>query len=172
MRHTVTPLLVLAFVASVASGRSYSPDEQAIVDQIRQSWREASKGNHDAVSEIDFGLTKSGEARFKDYAVVVASSDGGFWDISTAREQARLLRVDDFKLDVTPRQIHVMFLGSAKDVVYVSYYLVGTIVISSNDVQDYRTRVSQVLERIDVNWVIRGAHYSRLLGGSGIPSGN
>ena len=165
-------LLALALVTPVAFGQSTSPIEELIVEQIRQSWQEASKGNYDAVAEIDFGLTKIGESRFVDYTVAVAASDGSLWDISTATEQARLLNEDDFMLHATPRDIHVMFLGAAKDVVYVSYYLIGTIAISADDVQDYRTRVSQVLERKDAKWVIRGAHYSGLMGASGIPPRN
>jgi hypothetical protein len=34
--------------------------------------------------------------------------------------------------------------------------------------RDYRTRVSQVLEKVNGKWVIRGAHYSPLFGGVGL----
>ena len=60
--------------------------------------------------------------------------------------------------------MHILLIGSEKDVAYASYYLVGTISSSSNDVQNYHTRVSQVLEKINGKWVIRGAHYSRFMG--------
>ena len=47
--------------------------------------------------------------------------------------------------------------------------LPDTIGSSSNDVQNYHTRVSQVLEKIYGKWVIRGAHYSRFMDAQGIP---
>jgi uncharacterized protein (DUF1330 family) len=50
----------------------------------------------------------------------------------------------------------------------VTFYLTGTIKLpDGNAIPDYRTRVSWVVEKMDGNWVVSGAHYSPLFGGSG-----
>ena len=52
---------------------------------------------------------------------------------------------------------------------YVTYYLVGKIVREGkDDIVNYRTRASNVMENKDGKWVNSGAHYSPLFGGSGV----
>jgi hypothetical protein len=169
MRLIVISILALTVLPGAVYGQNDSRDKKEIEDQIRQSWKEASSGNYDAVSMLDFGLTGDSQSQLGENVIAVASSDGGPWEISTATEQAKLLKDDDFVLHVRPHDVHILLIGSEKDVAYASYYLVGTISSSSNDVQDYHTRVSQVLEKINDKWVIRGAHYSRYMDAQGIP---
>ena len=60
-------------------------------------------------------------------------------------------------------------MGSGQDVAHAVYYLVGTISKDGESViKNYRTRVSQVFEKIDGKWLLSGAHYSPLHGGSGV----
>ena len=169
MRLIVISFLALAVLPDAVYGQNDSRDKKVVEDQIRQSWKAASSGNYDAVSMLDFGLTKEGQSQLGENVIAVASSDGGPWEISTATEQAELLKSDDFVLQVTPHDVHILLIGSEKDVAYASYYLVGTIGSSSNDGQNYHTRVSQVLEKVYGKWVIRGAHYSRFMDAQGIP---
>ena len=169
MRQMVISLLALILPIFAAHGKSETSVERTIAEQIRQSWKEASAGNHAAVVKLDFGLARNGEALFGDYVIAVAASDGGPWEISTVIEQARLLKDDHFELKVEPQNLHVMLLGSEENVAYASYYLVGTVASSADGTQDYHTRVSQVFERIEGKWVIRGAHYSRFMDAAGIP---
>ena len=72
-------------------------------------------------------------------------------------------------LKFTPYHINAKFLGQEKDVAYVTYYLVGKIVREGkDDIANYRTRASNVMEKTDGKWVNSGAHYSPLFGGSGV----
>lgn len=169
MRLVVISLLVLTVLPFGVHGQDDSRDKKVIEDQIRRSWLEASSGNYDTVSMLDFGLTKDSQSQLGENVVAVASSDGGPWEISTAAEQVSLLKSDTFVLQVRPHDIHILLIGSEKDVAYANYYLVGTISSSSNDLRNYHTRVSQVLEKINGKWVIRGAHYSPFMDAQGIP---
>ena len=169
MRLMVISLLALTVMTGAVYGQNDAREKKDIEDQIEQSWKEASSGNYDAVSMLDYGLTGDSQSQLGGNVIAVASSDGGPWEISTATEQANLLKDDDFVLHVRPHDVHILLIGSEKDVAYASYYLVGTISNSSNDVQNYHTRVSQVLEKINGKWVIRGAHYSRFMDAQGIP---
>ncbi len=64
--------------------------------------------------------------------------------------------------------MNVKFLGSEEDVAYVTYYLAGKIANGDNVVvPNYRTRISQVLEKRGSNWTFIGSHASPLFGGSG-----
>ena len=61
-------------------------------------------------------------------------------------------------------------MGSGQDVAHAVYYLVGTISKDGESViKNYRTRVSQVFEKIEGKWLLSGAHFSPLYGGSGVP---
>jgi hypothetical protein len=61
-------------------------------------------------------------------------------------------------------------MGSGQDVAHAVYYLVGTISKDGESVnKNYRTRVSQVFEKIEGKWLLGGAHFSPLYGGSGVP---
>ena len=66
--------------------------------------------------------------------------------------------------------VTVRIVGSGKDVAHAVYYLVGTISRDGEPANNnYRTRVSQVFEKIDGKWLLSGAHFSPLYGGSGVP---
>ena len=160
MRRVVF-ILVLSIFVPFTLAQSYSPEEQKIVDQVLQTWEDRSNGDYDALVR-----------RPKDMVAIQANSNGGLWVASTSEEQLKAFKERPFTLRASPHHIQVLFLGSAKDVAYVTYYLVGNIVRGDQVNNDYRTRVSQVMEKIDGQWVERGAHFSRLFGGSGIPSTN
>jgi ketosteroid isomerase-like protein len=159
----VTVLSVLSlFLVSLALAQSYSPEEQKIVDETLSRWKNFSEGNYDAV------VTGP-----KDLVGIQASSHGGLWEKATAEEQLNALKNTPYTLRATPYHIQMMFLESAKDVAYVTYYLSGSITLKDGTLIDnYRTRASEILEKTDGQWVSRGAHYSKLFEGSGIPSTN
>ena len=169
MRLIVISLMTLTVLSFAVQGQDDIRDEKVVEDQIMQSWQAASSGDLDSVALLDFGFNEDSRSQLEENVVAVASSDGGPWELSTAAAQVRLLKSDDFELQVRPHDIHILLIGSEKDVAYASYYLIGTISGSSIDVQNYHTRVSQVLEKIDGKWVIRGAHYSPFMDAQGIP---
>ena len=160
-RGTVFFIVSLVFV-SLAVAQSYSPEEQKIVDETLSRWKNFAEGNYDAV------VTGP-----KDLVGIEASSDGGLWVKATAEEQLNALKNTPYTLRATPYHIQIVFLGSATDVAYVTYYLSGSITFKDGTLIDnYRTRASEVLEKTDGQWVSRGAHYRKLFEGSGIPSPN
>ena len=56
-------------------------------------------------------------------------------------------------------------MGSGQDVAHAVYYLVGTISKDGESViKNYRTRVSQVFEKIEGKWLLSGAHFSPFYG--------
>ena len=167
MRCILVAVVLAAFI-SLATAQTYSPEEQQIVDQVRSSWKSLAKGDYDAIARIDFGMTPGRATAADDRPVIEASSDGGLWEISTSRNEMEWFKENEFILRAAPHHIHVLILGSARDVAHVSYYLVGTIPMKGGESRDYRTRVSQVLEKVNGKWVIRGAHYSPLFGGVGL----
>ena len=158
-RGVVLLIVSLVFV-STATAQSYSPEEQEIVDRTVAQWKSFAERNFDSMV---IGPT--------DLANIQASSHGGLWEKRTGEEFLDNLRSTPYTLRATPHHIQVLFLGSDKDVAYITYYLSGSITLEDGTLVDnYRTRASEVLERIDGQWVGRGAHYSRLFEGSGIPS--
>lgn len=160
MRLITAFFIVSMFFVSLAGAQSYSSEEQEIVDRTINQWKNFAERNYDAMV--------SGPG---DLVGLQASSHGGLWDRATAEEQLNNLTNTPYTLRATPYHIQILFLGSDKDVAYVTYYLSGSVTLEDGTVVDnYRTRASEVLESIDGQWVSRGAHYSKLHEGSGIPS--
>ena len=100
---------------------------------------------------------------------IIAYSTGGLWEDLSAEEMAKSIVGGPNTFALRPYHINVRFLGSKKDVAYVSYYLVGNILRGDTVVvSNYRTRISQVSEKRGGKWITVGNHASPLYGGSGI----
>ena len=101
---------------------------------------------------------------------IIAYSSGGMWEYLSGAEFIASM-TEGPKLVAKGYHINVRLLGDAKDVAYASYYLGGKITQDGEViVVDYRTRVSQVLQKDGKNWVIVATHASPLFGGSGVPA--
>ena len=101
---------------------------------------------------------------------IIAYSSGGMWEYLSGAEFIASM-TEGPKLVAKGYHINVRLLGDAKDVAYASYYLGGKITQDGEEiVVDYRTRVSQVLQKDGKNWVIVATHASPLFGGSGVPA--
>lgn len=100
---------------------------------------------------------------------IIAYSTGGLWEDLTADKMVASIVGGPNTFDLRPYHINVKFLGSKKDVAYVSYYLSGNILRGDKIViSNYRTRISQITEKRGKKWVTVGNHASPLFGGSGI----
>ena len=98
-----------------------------------------------------------------------AYSNGSLWNFQSPAERAAETTSSPYTNNVQPKHITVRIMGSGQDVAHAVYYLVGTISRDGETViTNYRTRVSQVFEKIDGKWLLSGAHYSPLHGGSGV----
>ena len=101
---------------------------------------------------------------------IIAYSSGGMWEYLSGAEFIASM-TEGPKLVAKGYHINVRLLGDANDVAYASYYLGGKITQDGEViVVDYRTRVSQVLQKDGKNWVIVATHASPLFGGSGVPA--
>ena len=99
-----------------------------------------------------------------------AYSNGSLWNFQSPTEIAAEMTSSPYTNNLQPNHITVRIMGSGQDVAHAVYYLVGTISRDGETViTNYRTRVSQVFEKIDGKWLLSGAHYSPLHGGSGVP---
>ena len=98
---------------------------------------------------------------------IVAYSSGGMWEHLSGAELVASL-TEGPRLVTKGYHINVRLHGEAKDVAYASYYLGGKITHNGEVVvANYRTRVSQVLEKKGDKWVFAATHASPLFGGSG-----
>lgn len=144
--------LVAVPAISLADGH----DEEVIRKNVVEMWKQV------AAKKLDGSLTSPN-------GVTQATSAGGFWRTLSRAENVAQINDDDSTLDFRPAYIEVRLLGSKKDVAHVSYYLSGTIFLNgAPPITNYRTRVSQVWEKLDGKWVVAAAHYSPLFGGSGV----
>ena len=152
-------ILIIATVALFLTTPTWageSEEEQNIVNTVKEIWGKL------AAKEVSDGLVGPKGS-------IQAQSSGGLWRVYTPETMAAELKESPNTLQFTPYHINVKFLGSKKDVAYVTYYLVGTIVREEKeDIPNYRTRASNVMEKIDGKWVNSGSHYSALFGGSGL----
>ena len=99
-----------------------------------------------------------------------AGSYGSLWNFQAPTERAAQTTSSPYTNNVQPKHITVRIMGSGQDVAHAVYYLVGTILKDGESViRNYRTRVSQVFEKIDGKWLLNGDHYNPLYGGSGVP---
>ena len=84
-------------------------------------------------------------------------------------EFAGLINDSPNRLVLSAHHVQVRFLGSGNDVAYVTYHLVGRIERGDGSViGNYRTRASNLMEKVGGKWVQVGSHYSPLFGGSGV----
>ena len=104
----------------------------------------------------------------------IATSQGGLWDYLSVDENLEMINEAGNYLDIKPYHTNVQFLGSKKDVAYVTFYLIGNILDEDRNVivNNYRTRASNVFVKLNGNWVVVGSHYSPLHGGSGVVFNN
>ena len=154
----ILSILIIVAVALVVTAPAWAgemEEKQEVINQVKETWKKIAAKEVDAV-----GVGPNG--------VIQAQSHGGFWRSFTPETMAAFLK-ESPNMRFTPYYIEVRFLGSKKDVAYVTHYLVGTIVREGkDDIANYRTRASSVMEKIDGRWVTAGSHYSPLFGGSGI----
>jgi hypothetical protein len=133
-----------------------SPDEIAIRGVIDTMWKNVAERKIDSS-----GIHPDG--------AVQATSAGGFWRTLSRQELVSQFQDDPSTMKFTPHHVQVRFLGSKRDVAFVSFYLSGSIVLADGgSIDDYRTRASIVLEKVGGTWVQSAAHYSPLFGGSGV----
>ena len=154
MNKLLTVLLVLMTVPFQVQGQA--KDESALKADVVKFWEDAAQRKLDR-NKLDPEHN------------MVAYSTGGLWEDLTAEEMAKSIVGGPNTMALRPHHINVMFLGSKKDVAYVSYYLVGNIMKDDKVVvANYRTRISQVSEKRGGKWIGVGNHASPLFGGSGI----
>ena len=150
---TIFITLVIALVSVVNSGANQQSETKKIEEIIEKFWVQVANGN---IDNDHFSPEQ-----------ITAYSSGGLWQYISDSEMIASLSTDS-RLKVRSYHINVKFLGSKEDVAYVTYYLAGKIVNGGNVVvPNYRTRISQVLEKRASKWIFVGSHASPLFGGSG-----
>jgi hypothetical protein len=148
----VLTALFLAFPAWAEAG-----DQDDIKAAIDKFWADAATRTPDSSGDNPAGVWQ-------------AASNGSLWDFLSPAERAAQTASSPYTNNFQPKHVTVRIVGSGKDVAHAVYYLVGTISKDGEPVNNnYRTRVSQVYEKIDGKWLLSGAHYSALHGGSGVP---
>ncbi|HIG45120.1 MAG TPA: nuclear transport factor 2 family protein [candidate division Zixibacteria bacterium] len=144
--------LFLAFPAWAEAG-----DQDDIKAAIDKFWADAAAKTPDPSGDNPAGVWQAG-------------SNGSLWNFLSPAERAAQTTSSPYTNNFQPKHITVRIMGSDQDVAHAVYYLVGTISRDGETViTNYRTRVSQVYEKIDGKWLLSGAHYSALHGGSGVP---
>jgi ketosteroid isomerase-like protein len=148
----ISLVLLVAIVSPVVANES--SDIEAVKAEIKQFWS---------------GLA-NGEMATEKFAAeqIVAYSSGGMWEYITAAKMVASL-TEGPRLVTKAYHVNVRLVGEAKDVAYASYYLGGKITTKEAGVvvANYRTRISQVLEKKGNKWIFVASHASPLFGGSG-----
>ena len=155
MRNFV--LLLSMFSVPIFVSESSAGNKEDVISDIVQHWK-------------DFALKNPAADVGHSDGSWVATAEGGFWQFLSA-EEFKAMTIDSANIfDFKPQHINVRFVGGKQDVAYATYYLVGKILDADLKVivKDYRTRASQVWVNLDGKWVVIGAHYSPLYGGSGV----
>jgi hypothetical protein len=143
--------LFLAFPAWAEAG-----DQDDIKAAIDRFWADAATKTPDPSGDNPAGVWQAG-------------SNGSLWNFLSPAERAAQTTSSPYTNNFQPKHITVRIMGSDQDVAHAVYYLVGTISRDGETViTNYRTRVSQAFEKIDGKWLLSGAHYSPLYGGSGV----
>ena len=154
MNKLLTVLLVLMTVPFQVQGQS--KDETALKADVVKFWKDAAQRKMDR-NKLD-----------PDHNII-AYSTAGLWEDLPAEEMAKSIVGGPNTFALRPYHINVKFLGSKKDVAYVSFYLLGNIMKGDKViVANYRTRISQVSEKRGGKWITVANHASPLYGGSGI----
>ena len=144
--------LFLAFPGWAEAG-----DQDDVKAAIDRYWADAATKTPDPSGDNPAGVWQAG-------------SNGSLWNFQSPTERAAQTTSSPYTNNVQPKHITVRIMGSDQDVAHAVYYLVGTISRDGETViTNYRTRVSQVFEKIDGKWLLSGAHFSPLYGGSGVP---
>ena len=153
MKRRIGIIIAVVMIAFGAHGQAN--EAERIKKNITQMWKDMAQGKIESINFAEHTLT--------------AYSSGGLWENLTGDELSASLLEGPNRLNVKPYHINVTFLGAQKDVSYVTYYLAGNILSEGKViVPNYRTRISQVLEKRGDKWVWVGTHASPLFGGSGI----
>lgn len=156
MKTATTALGVLALLVSVPAAADMHGDEAKIRQLTNEVWIEVSQKAYDP-------------ARANPDGILLATSAGGLWQRLTPTQFAAQLNDSPNTLHFTPSHVEVTFLGASGDAALVTYYLTGRIDLpGGNTIADYRTRVSEVLEKKADKWLLSAGHYSPLYGGSGV----
>jgi len=156
---TKIPILALFLFFSVS--HTFADEKQNVIEITEKLWAATAKKQ------------MSREVVHPD-GIWIATSQGGLWDYLSVDENLEMINEAVNYLDFKPHHINVQFLGSKKDVAYVTFYLVGNILDEDRKVivNNYRTRASSVYVKLNGNWVQAGSHYSPLYGGSGVVFNN
>ena len=150
-------MAIAAIVLSVAIIGEVAADEASEIETVKAEITEFWQGMASGDLEAD---------KF-DGEQIVAYSSGGMWEYISAAELITSL-IEGPRLITKGYHINVRLLGKAKDIAYASYYLGGKIMQNEEvAVANYRTRISQVLEKKDGKWTFVATHASPLFGGSG-----
>ncbi len=159
MKNTILGLLILIIATATAPSAvraDTASDEAAIRAMIDELWKKVAAKTYDGADLNARGVWQ-------------ATSQGGLWQRVDREGQKTLLNDSPNTLQMAANHVEVTFLGSRKDVAYVTFYLTGTIKLpDGNTIPNYRTRASWVMEKMEGSWVVSGAHYSPLFGGSGV----
>lgn len=148
--------VALALALDSPAWAGESEEDQQLIETVKETWKKL------AAKEVTDGLVGP-------QGTINAQSSGGFWMHIGREAFAANMKESPDTLKFSPYHINVKFLGQKKDVAYVTYYLVGDIIREGkDDITNYRTRASNVMEKKDGKWVNSGAHYSPLFGGSGV----
>ena len=150
-------IAIAAIVLSVAVVGEVAANEASEIEAVKAK-----------ITQFWSGLA-SGEIETDNFDAeqIVAYSSGGLWEYITAAELVATL-TEGPRLVTKGYHIDIRLLGEAKDIAYASYYLSGKIMHNGEvAVANYRTRVSQVLEKKSNKWIFVATHASPLFGGSG-----
>jgi len=154
MKRTI--LFTLAISLLPVAAQSQAADVEAIKTNIEQMWKDMAQG-------------KADPNKFDQNHNLTAYSSGGLWEDQTVNELATTLVGGGVTLSVKPHHVKVTLLGEKKDVAHATYYLSGKILKGATvAVANYRTRISQVLEKQNGKWIFVANHASPLFGGSGV----
>ncbi len=156
MKKSIPVLLILMIVIAIAPSAARADDEADIRAIVHGVWEKVAAKKYDATDLNPDGTWQ-------------ATSQGGLWQYVDRAGQKALLNESPNTLDVAASHVEVTLLGSKKDAAYVVFYLTSTIKLpDGNTIPNYRTRASWAMEKVGGNWVVSGAHYSPLFGGSGV----
>ncbi len=143
--------LFLAFPGWAEAG-----DQDDVKAAIDRYWADAATKTPDPSGDNPAGIWQ-------------AASNGSLWDFLSPAERAAQTISSPYTLNAQAKHITVRIMGSGQDVAHAVYYLVGTISRDGETViTNYRTRASQVFEKVDGKWLLSGGHFSSLHGGSGV----
>ena len=158
-RPSIAAILVLIcvlFASSPSLMADTATDEATIRSFVARMWERVA----DKAATLD--VTNPAGA-------MQATSAGGFWEFLSPAETVSRINDSPNTFDFSPHHVQVRFLGSNKDIAYVTFHLSGRITRPDGKaIENYRTRASQVWEKLDGKWVVSGSHFSPLFGGSGV----